>query len=104
MGTTCGIVSAYMLVGEIGRHCGHSTNKDADDADNGKDDLTAALQAYETKFRPFMTQVQKGVGEDSQWRVWSTPFGIGILHCLLGVAYLLKVNVGECVLKENFKG
>jgi 2-polyprenyl-6-methoxyphenol hydroxylase-like FAD-dependent oxidoreductase len=104
MGTTCGVVGAYVLAGEIGRHCGRSEQGNAGGSDHRKDDLTAALQAYETRFQPFMTQVQKGIGEDSQWRVWSTPFGIGILHCLLGVASLLKFNVGKWMLKENVKG
>lgn len=104
MGTTCGIVGAYILAGEIGRNCVRPTNKDMDEVDNNKEDLTAAPQAYEDKFQPFMTQVQKGVAEDSQWRIWSTRFGIGILHCLLGVASLLKVNVGKWMLKEDVKG
>lgn len=104
MGTTSGIVGAYILVGEIGRHCGGSNREDADGGDDTKDGLATALKAYERKFQPFMTQVQKGLSDDSDWKFWSTPFGIGVLHCLLGVASLLRVNIGKWMLRENVKG
>lgn len=104
MGTTSGIVGAYILAGEIGRHCGCPDREDIDSASDFKDSLAAALAAYEQKFQPFMTQVQKGVSEDSGGKLWSTAFGIGVLHCLLGVASLLRVNIGKWMLKEDVKG
>jgi 2-polyprenyl-6-methoxyphenol hydroxylase-like FAD-dependent oxidoreductase len=105
MGTTSGIVGAYILAGEIGRHCGRSGIEDADAGDATNDGLAAALKAYEQKFRPFMDQVQKGVLEDSGWSgISSTAFGIAIMNCLLGVASLLKVNIGKYFLKEEVKG
>jgi 2-polyprenyl-6-methoxyphenol hydroxylase-like FAD-dependent oxidoreductase len=105
MGTTSGIVGAYILAGEIGRHCGGSNREDADGRDDTNDGLTTALKAYERKFRPFMDQVQKGVLEDSGWSgISSTAFGIAIMNCLFGVASLSRVNIGKYFLKEEVKG
>lgn len=57
MGTTCGVVGAYILAGELSRL--HA--KDG----SGSANLDEALQAYDARFRPFMDQVQDGVGEES---------------------------------------
>jgi 2-polyprenyl-6-methoxyphenol hydroxylase-like FAD-dependent oxidoreductase len=105
MGTTSGIVGAYILAGEIGRHSGGSNREDADGGDNINNGLATALKAYEQKFRPFMDQVQKVVLEDSGWSgIWSTAFGIAIINFLMGVASLLSVNIGKYFLKEAVKG
>ena len=101
MGTTSAFVGAYILAGEIGRHCGRVRN---DKEGNIKDGLPLALKAYDDKFRPFMDQVQKGVGENADsWP--STPLGITIMNCILGAASLLRINIlGRFVLKEDVKG
>jgi hypothetical protein len=105
MGTTSAVVGAYILAGEIGRHCGGSNTEDTDRGDDTKERLTAALKAYEQKLRPFMDQVQKGVLEDSGWSgISSMAFGISIMSCLLGVASLLRVNIGKYFLKKDVKG
>ena len=105
MGTTAAIVGAYILAGEIGIHCRNSEGKDVDRGADSLDSLAAALKAYEQKFQPFMKQVQKGILEDTGSNVmWSTPFGIGIINCLLGVASFLKVNIGKWMIRENVKG
>jgi hypothetical protein len=81
------------------------TERIREGGDDTKELLAAALKAYEQKFRPFMDQVQKGVLEDSGWNgISSTTFGIGIMNCLLGVASLLRVNIGKHFLKEDIKG
>ena len=107
MGTTSGIVGAYILAGEIGRHCGCSDGENADGGGiDAKEAVLVALEAYERKFRPFMEQVQKGVGEGSGWgdMLLSTSLGIGVLHCFLGVVSLLGVNIGKWMLQEDIKG
>ena len=105
MGTTSGMVGAYILAGEIGRHCGKASSEVADGQDDAKDALGNALKEYERKFRPFMDQVQEGVLENKGWNmIPSTPFGIAIMNCLLGVLSLFKVNIGKWMLKENVKG
>ena len=51
-----------------------------------------------------MNQVQKGVLEDSGWSgISSTAFGIAITNYLLGVASLLRVNIGKYFLEEVVK-
>ncbi|ATY63521.1 C6 zinc finger domain [Cordyceps militaris] len=61
MGTTCGVVGAYVLAGELSRlGAGHEA-----DGRPGHSTLQDALAAYDARFRPFMHQVQDGVGEAS---------------------------------------
>ncbi|KAF6815887.1 FAD binding domain protein [Colletotrichum musicola] len=98
MGTTSAVVGAYVLAGEIGRHCG---------GDAGREGLGKALAAYEETFRPFVNQVQFGISADSlMWKMWPTGrFGIAVMNSLLGWASFFKLNVlGEYVLKEDVKG
>lgn len=100
MGTTCAMVGAYVLAGEIGKHFGRG-----DAGGEGSvelDHVTAGLTAYEGKFRPFMDQVQKGVLENGGFRLPSTPLTISIFHVLAGLVSFLKLNVvGEWLLKEK---
>lgn len=99
MGTTCGLVGAYILAGEIGRHCGGG------DTEAG---IPLALEAYEKKFQPFMAQVQKGVLEGSKDSAWdafiSTSFGIAVLYRLVGVASFFKVDISRWMMREEVKG
>lgn len=96
MGTTCSIVGAYILAGEIGRHC------EGCDTDDG---LATALEAYERRFRPFMEQVQKGVLEEKGGMMPSSAFGIAILNYVMGVASFFRLDIiGRWFLKEDVKG
>ncbi|OBT63175.1 hypothetical protein VE03_07854 [Pseudogymnoascus sp. 23342-1-I1] len=105
MGTTSAMVGAYILAGEIGKHCGRSDGGDASKGGDSKDGIAAALKAYEQKFRPFMNHVQKGVEKSSGWEsLLSTSFGIAVINFLVGIASLFKVNVGSWSLKEDMKG
>ncbi|KAI6084743.1 FAD/NAD(P)-binding domain-containing protein [Hypoxylon rubiginosum] len=94
MGTTCGVVGAYILAGEIARHCG------GEDSESG---LETALKAYEEKFRPFMDQVQEGVASDSKsWgSMPSSAFGIGVLNSIVGLVSFLRIDVAKWFLKED---
>ncbi|TGJ82790.1 hypothetical protein E0Z10_g5973 [Xylaria hypoxylon] len=104
MGTTSSIVGAYILAGEIGRHCGRGSAKPAGESSTGEN-IAKALASYDTKFRPFMDQVQKGVGEGSDWgySLLSTAFGISLMHLFAAVASYFKVNIGAMMLKEQVK-
>jgi 2-polyprenyl-6-methoxyphenol hydroxylase-like FAD-dependent oxidoreductase len=104
MGTSSAIVGAYVLAGEIGRHCGRSDG-DAGRGGDTKDGLTTALKAYEDKFRPFMNQVQKGVLENSGLDTMpSGRFGIAIMNYLLGFASFLRLNIFAWSIQEPVKG
>ncbi|KAI1739474.1 hypothetical protein F4680DRAFT_421703 [Xylaria scruposa] len=104
MGTTSGIVGAYILAGEIARHYGRGTKEPGSFKSDG---ITNAFAAFDTKFRPFMDQVQKGVGEDGGLSVaysfMSTSLGIFLLYIIAGMASFLKLNVGAMMLKEQVK-
>jgi 2-polyprenyl-6-methoxyphenol hydroxylase-like FAD-dependent oxidoreductase len=102
MGTTSGIVGAYILAGEIGRHCANPNGEDGDIKADTIDGLAKAFKAYEEKFRPFMDQVQKGVSENTSYP--SSAFSIAVMNRLLGIASFLKINVGKWMLKEDVKG
>ncbi|KAI1142099.1 FAD/NAD(P)-binding domain-containing protein [Hypoxylon sp. FL0543] len=99
MGTTSAIVGAYVLAGEIARHCKEGADP--------KEGLAAALKAYEEKFRPFVNQVQEGISEDmGPWGnlLPSTPFGISVMNFLMGVVAFLRLNVfGQFFLREGVK-
>ncbi|KAL6872755.1 FAD/NAD(P)-binding domain-containing protein [Trichoderma novae-zelandiae] len=101
MGTTSGLVGAYVLAGEISRHCGK--------ANGGKaptDGLDMAFKAYDDKFRPFINQVTDGVGDDSIfWNMMpSSAFAVGLVNLVLGIAAFLRLNVlGRWILKEGVK-
>lgn len=105
MGTTSGMVGAYILAGEISRHCGSSKDgNDMGQADK-KEDLAAALKAYEAKFRPFMEQVQRGVSEDIYSKLPSSQWGIFFMNFLLWVVALLRLNLlGNWLLREEVRG
>jgi len=106
MGTTCAVVGAYVLAGEIGRYCGGSVGEEDDGGTDTRKGLTEALNAYERTFRPFINQVQKGVLKDASFLdgVLATPFGIGVLNWFLGLASLLRLNVPGWILHEDVQG
>ncbi|KAJ5095001.1 Monooxygenase FAD-binding [Penicillium argentinense] len=96
MGTTSGIVGAYILAGEIGRHCRNSSSSHSKETQGTPDQLLGALEAYEQKFQPFMSQVQKGVSFENGgiWeRVSATAFGIAVMNHLMGVASFLRLDL-----------
>jgi hypothetical protein len=106
MGTTCSLVGAYILAGEIGKHCRRGSGGDADGSAT-KDALSSAFKAYEETFRPFIDQVQRGLSDgSSSWdRVPSTSFGIAVFHFLLAIASFFRLDVlARFVLRENVQG
>ncbi|KAL3417472.1 FAD binding domain protein [Phlyctema vagabunda] len=105
MGTTSSIVGAYILAGEIGRQCGVVRKNANNEAKTTKEDLFLALENYERNFQPFMSQVQAGVSEGHGWDfLLSTPIGIFLMNCFLGIASFFKINIFDWMLKENVKG
>ncbi|KAL7942713.1 FAD/NAD(P)-binding domain-containing protein [Trichoderma barbatum] len=102
MGTTSGLVGAYVLAGEISRHCGKAKNG----AKGPTDGLDVALKTYDDKFRPFIDQVTHGVGDDNIFwnKMPSSAFAVALVNLILGIAAFLRLNVvGNWILKENVK-
>lgn len=95
MGTTCGVVGAYVLAGELSRL---ATAVGSDDDVSSHPTLDDALAAYEARFRPFMDQVQEGVGEESiisKIMMPSSAFGIAVLHFCLRVVTFLGIRLSS---------
>ncbi|RFU75885.1 hypothetical protein TARUN_6347 [Trichoderma arundinaceum] len=103
MGTTCAIVGAYIMAGEISRHCGNAK----DGAREPSDGLDVALKAYDDNFRPFMEQVTRGVGDDGIfWHLMpSSKFAVALVNLMIGIVAFLRLDFfGKWILKENVKG
>ena len=96
MGTTSSIVGAYILAGEISKHTKQSPD--------GATDLQVALKAYDTKFRPFMQQVQRGISkEDLNWNMFpESAFAIAVMNFLVSVAATLRFDLlAKFILREK---
>ena len=104
-GTTCAIVGAYILAGEIGAHCGRLDGAEVGELKDVKSAIIEdALKHYELKFKPYMTQIQEGLLEaessDSVWaKMFDTKIGIELMNYLLGAASFFNVNVVNMFLK-----
>lgn len=85
MGTTCAMVGTYILAGEIEKHCGSSGNKEG---------LAVALKEYDSKLRPFVNRVQKGVVEGSSFMdLWPTSwFGVAVFNVILRLVTFLRLT------------
>ncbi|KAI0159573.1 hypothetical protein GGR57DRAFT_429929 [Xylariaceae sp. FL1272] len=105
MGTTSAIVGAYMLAGEISKFCGRGDTSTASSGTKPQDNISKALAAYDSNFRPFMDQVQKGVNGSSGFgsSLLSTSLGISLIYFLFGIISFLKINVGAMFLKEEIQ-
>jgi 2-polyprenyl-6-methoxyphenol hydroxylase-like FAD-dependent oxidoreductase len=108
MGTTCALVGAYILAGEVGKHVGPAVGNDKRARNGEADCIAAALGAYQGQFQPFVDHVQKGVSVSGETgfvdRLTSTGFGIAILNNVMALASLFRVNIGQWFLKEDVKG
>ncbi|POS78344.1 hypothetical protein DHEL01_v203274 [Diaporthe helianthi] len=84
MGTTSALVGAYILAGEIEKHCGRSGDKDG---------LAVALKEYDKKLRPYVNRVQRGVVEGTMfWDLWpSSWFGVLILNLLFKLVTVMRL-------------
>ncbi|KAL2793774.1 hypothetical protein BJX66DRAFT_219889 [Aspergillus keveii] len=99
MGTTCGLVGAYVLAGEIARHCAGSNVS--------KENITAAFSSYEEKLRPWIEQVQKGLTDSENYmdKFPSSSTGIAVVYWLFWIASLLRLDiVARWVLREDSNG
>ncbi|KAH8780934.1 hypothetical protein F5883DRAFT_685045 [Diaporthe sp. PMI_573] len=97
MGTTSAVVGAYILAGEIGRHC---------QSHGETDSISPALAAYEAKFRPFMDDLQKGIVESSvrQWDMMGSAFSVAVINWALSVASFFRLGVGMLSVRDTVKG
>jgi hypothetical protein len=77
------------LAGEIDRHCGPLRYQ----GEEAEDSYAAAFQAYDNKFRPFMSQVPKGAGDPSVFdKIQWSPFTIAVLYWVIWLASCLRLD------------
>ena len=97
MGTTSGLVGAYVLAGAISKHC-----SDRDSVESSKDALLAALQEYDTEFRPFIEQVQNLGPGMPRIGLPATRWGITAMHSFLWLSRSLGIDaVAQWFLRES---
>lgn len=102
MGTSSALVGAYVLAGEIAKHCNPSNSNGADDA---KDRLFAALEAYHHRFSPFVNKVQKLLPGHPAIGFPRTKWGIFVLHSVLGLASALRLDkLVSVLMSDNVRG
>lgn len=109
MGTTSAMVGAYILAGEISRQFGRANTKGASNNKNTTENITKALTAYDTKFRPFMDYVQKdvpGSGGGYGWKfsLLTSSLGVSLLYFAAGLVSFFKINFVGMMLKEKVDG
>ncbi|CAH0015766.1 unnamed protein product [Clonostachys rhizophaga] len=86
MGTTSAMVGAYVLAGEIGKHCGVGEHG------NG-DGIPRALEAYQETFHPMINDIQKGLPEKNVFKSMpSSSWGVSIANFILSTASFLGIN------------
>ncbi|CCT72901.1 probable 2-polyprenyl-6-methoxyphenol hydroxylase and related FAD-dependent oxidoreductases [Fusarium fujikuroi] len=96
MGTTSSLVGAYVLAGEIQRHCSRY--------DSSKEIVPEALHAYEERFRPFMKTVQDGIEKDKTYwhKMPSGPILLMVLNMFLSIASFFRLDVlAKNIMKEE---
>jgi 2-polyprenyl-6-methoxyphenol hydroxylase-like FAD-dependent oxidoreductase len=103
MGTTTAIVGAYLLAGEIASHCG-VVGSSAGGQTARTENLRAAFKDYQTKFAPFVDQVQEPVVKGTS--IWSyfpeSSAAVFAMYCFVSIAAVLRLNViAEYILGEK---
>lgn len=102
MGTTSGLVGAYVLAGEISRCCGNAKSG----SQKPTEGLDVALKAYDDRFRPFIELVTDGIGDNTVFwnKMVSSSLAVAMVNLLLGLASFFGVNIGNWILQENTQG
>ncbi|KAG5794052.1 hypothetical protein H9Q69_006882 [Fusarium xylarioides] len=96
MGTTSSLVGAYVLAGEIQRHC----SRDA----ASKETVSEALHTYEERFRPLMKTVQDSIEKDKTYRhkMPSGPILLMALNLFLAIALFFRIDVlAKHIMRED---
>ncbi|PGH05255.1 hypothetical protein AJ80_08363 [Polytolypa hystricis UAMH7299] len=103
MGTTTALVGAYVLAGEIAKHLNGSNGVDSGNGGDVGAGLISALEAYNSQFRPFVSQVQK-LNTGGVW-LPSSCWGISVFNFIAGLASSLHLDVlSKWVLREDVRG
>ncbi|KAE8422740.1 hypothetical protein BDV36DRAFT_194355 [Aspergillus pseudocaelatus] len=104
MGTTCAMAGAYILAGEIGKHCGKGFQGGMPVPKNS---IEIALTEYEEKLRPFINTVQRGLTDSDNYmdKFPSSPLGVQMVYVVFWVASLLRLDfLAKWLLREDTEG
>ncbi|KAF2212618.1 hypothetical protein CERZMDRAFT_111712 [Cercospora zeae-maydis SCOH1-5] len=93
MGTTCAMIGAYVLAGEMSKYC-RSASYENDSSQGGLHvGVPAALKAYDHAFWPFVDIIQKVTeGSVVSWLLPTSPFGVQIFHTITEIIMWLKIG------------
>ncbi|WYZ36076.1 hypothetical protein EsH8_X_000723 [Colletotrichum jinshuiense] len=83
-GTTCAFVGAYVLAGEISKHCSGSSGK-------ASDGIPAALEAFDKSILSLMKIVQD-IGFKPSWLYPKSSWVIAILYNILWLVTLFRID------------
>lgn len=86
MGAPLSLVGAYVLAGELARHCKLGTDADP------RQGIAEALQAYEKSYRPFVNNVQKLPPGVPGILFPSSKFGVSLMLWLLWLISALRID------------
>lgn len=89
MGTSAALIGAYILAGEINRHCGTGQHN------NGKEGIVTAIEAYERTFKPYIQVTQQGMSAEPSVfdRIPSNSFTVSCFLYLAWFVYLLRLDL-----------
>ncbi|KAF3490836.1 uncharacterized protein GIQ15_00353 [Arthroderma uncinatum] len=76
LGTTVGLVGAYVLAGEINRNV---------------NDLPQAFATYDKTLRPFVEKAQEVNRTFVQWYLPQTRWGVALFHLVIGILCFLRI-------------
>ncbi|KXH33530.1 oxidoreductase [Colletotrichum simmondsii] len=83
-GTTCAFIGAYVLAGEISKHCSGSSGK-------ATDGIPAALESYNKEILELMKEVQD-IGFKPSWIYPNSSWVISILYTILWLVSTLRID------------
>jgi 2-polyprenyl-6-methoxyphenol hydroxylase-like FAD-dependent oxidoreductase len=85
-GTSCAMIGAYVLAGEIGRACSSGGG-------GRREVVEGALAAYERQFRPYMDALHRKLeGGPPAWLFPTSPVGIAVFHWIVSAVVFLRVD------------
>ena len=85
------MVGAYILAGEIGRHCGRGDI--GKDGGNQAKNLPAAMKTYEKSFRPLADYFQEDVIKGKTPNFPTTWLGINVMYWALAVSAFFGFDI-----------
>ena len=97
------MVGAYILAGEIGRHCGRGDDKHT--TPTKTKDLVMALKEYERNMRPLSDYFQEEILKDGPPKFPETQIGLTIVFWVLALANFFGIDVfGRMTIRQPLKG